>query len=248
MVTFLSFVRLATRRRVNVLRLLLFAGFAHLAWKASRNTSIFALTSAVVLNGNWEDLRQFARSRSTGFVRRPAVSMLMLLCGLSVLFVSGLWSRVDGEHRRFGFGVLAGLYSHAAAEFAGQPGFPVRAFVAHFGHAAIYEYHNGPDRRVFMDGRLEVATRATFARFDRIRGMMSRGDGRWVDLLPKGRTVPTTVILDSRTARREINGLFNTPGWRLVFADSAAAVFLPQAVAEKLKLPIADYRPLLHPP
>jgi len=248
LVTLLSFVRLAIRRRVNVMRLLLFAGFAHLAWKASRNTSIFALTSAVILNGNWEDLRQFGQSRSTGFFRTLSAWMLILLCGLCVVFVTGLWSRIDGEGRRFGFGVPPGLYSHAAAKFAGQRGLPPRAFVAHFGHAAIYIFHNGPGRTVFMDGRLEVATRATFERFDRIRNMMARGDGRWVNLLPQGQTVPTTIILDSRTARREINGLFNTPGWRLVFADSAAAVFVSQDVADELYLPQADHTPLLHPP
>ena len=96
-----------------------------------------------------------------------------------------------------------------------------------------------------MDARLEVCTQRTFELFNGIMTDMSMGNPRWQNLF-QGRELPV-VILDSRTSRPAINGMLNTPTWRLVFADSAAAVFLPVVTAEKLKLSTADPRPLMYP-
>ena len=47
----------------------------------------------------------------------------------------------------------------------------------------MYSYHNGPDRTVFMDGRLEVCTRRTFDLYERILDAMAAGDRSWEKLL-----------------------------------------------------------------
>src|SRR5260370_37672745 len=55
------------RRRWSVLRLLLFVGFSHLAWEATRNTNIFALVAGF---GASEDLAE-ARAVDEQSARGP---------------------------------------------------------------------------------------------------------------------------------------------------------------------------------
>ena len=159
--------------------------------------------------------------------------------------ITGVWNEIGEKNKPFRLGEAKNWFIHDAAKFAGQPGFPETAIVANIGQAEVYVYHNGPQRRVFMDARLEVCTQRTFELFNGIMTDMSMGNPRWQNLF-QGRELPV-VILDSRTSRPAINGMLNTPTWRLVFADSAAAVFLPVVTAEKLKLSTADPRPLMYP-
>jgi hypothetical protein len=119
--------------------------------------------------------------------------------------------------------------------------------VANNGQAAVYAYHNAPDRLIFMDARLEVCSRATFEEFNRILTAMAQADPSWQSLFLQNKGELPVVILDSRGPRHAINGMFFTPGWRLVFADRTAAVFLPNELADKLSLPLADPTPLKYP-
>jgi hypothetical protein len=96
-----------------------------------------------------------------------------------------------------------------------------------------------------MDARLEVCTQQTFQQFNRVLQKMARGDPSWMSLFRDG--VMPVVILDSRTSRKPINGLLNTPGWRLVFADPSAAVFLQTETADKLNQPAVSPDPLMFP-
>ena len=139
-------------------------------------------------------------------------------------------------------------FIHDAAIFAGKPGFPRFAFVANNGQAAVYTYHNGPDRRIFMDARLEVCTLETFKEYNKILDYMAAGNPAWQQelLASSGGEMPV-VILDSRGSRFQINAMIQTPSWRLVFADRSAAVFLTAAQADKLELPAVDSEPLMYP-
>lgn len=154
-----------------------------------------------------------------------------------MLIVTGVWHRFVGEGRSFGLGEQRNWFIHAAAKFAGQPGFPQRAFVGNNGQAAVYEYYNGPDRRVYMDGRLEVCTEKTFRRYLQALKMMAERDRRWLPIVCHGSPEPPVIILDSRFSRDAINGMFGAPGWRMVFADATAAVFLDEPTANRLRLP-----------
>lgn len=267
-----SFVWLALERRISILRLLLFTGFSHLAWKAARNTTLLALIGGVVVCANCAEalaLRRLRLAQNTKRLRRSGTRsatdrigrvmnpvMLAILAVLVVAVPTGYWSHWAGEGRRFGIGIENDKYWYAlgAAQFAGQEGMPERAFVVTIGQAAPYLYYNAPQRRVFMDGRLEVATRTTFERHELVRQMMDpnsslfRPDGAWVDQIRDEHGNVPTVVLDSRHARNQINGLLLTPSWRLVFADPAAAVFLDNATADRLNLPAVDPQPLFYPP
>ncbi|NQV23434.1 MAG: hypothetical protein HQ518_03610, partial [Rhodopirellula sp.] len=261
-----SFLWLATYRRVNVFRALLFVAFSYLGLKMIRNLSPAAIVSGLVVCENLAETLQLRlkidgsaaaaahREPKTPLraktARRLSVAMSAVLIGLAASHFSGHWGRLTGLGDRFGLDEAPAWYSHSAARFAGQPGFPDRAVVASFGQAAVYEFHNAPTHQVLTDGRLEVCTRETFERYEDILRRMAQGDPSWQQQLgpvdSQGRL--PAIILDSRTARAEINGLFARPDWRLVFADAAAAVFITSELANRLGLSAADPTPLMHPP
>ena len=244
-----SFLPLWRMRRVSVFRLLLFAAFGFLGWKATRNTSVFAVVAGMVLASNLGELFALAQApkpAGAGLLPNRAASGILVL--LVLLVVSGVWARIGGEKGPLAITARPHWYGHAAARFAGQQGFPQHAFVAHEGLAAVYIFHNGPERPVFMDGRLEVASRETFRLYRQLKQMMIRGDLRWQEILRDSDGHLPLLLFDSRFSRLEISALLQTPGWTLVFADSAAAVFVEQDVARRLKLAAVSPEPLHRPP
>jgi hypothetical protein len=173
--------------------------------------------------------------------------MAAVVTCLVIAVVTGGWRAIAEEGKEFKLGESPHWYIHEAAKFAGQPGFPNKAFVANNGQAAVYTYHNAPDHWVFMDARLEVCTKQTFEVFIAVQNMMVRGDPEWQTILATSAGEIPVVILDSRGSRLQIAALLQTPGWRLVFADRSAAVFLTDAQADRLNLPPVSYEPLLNP-
>lgn len=250
LLTAASFVTLlVVRRRWSLFRLLMFAAFSHLAWQASRNTNIFALFSGFIACENFADasgsLSIPTASGSTSTIVKRTKWMCAVYAGLCVAVITGFWNEIGEKNKPFGLGEAKNWYIHDAAKFAGQPGFPKRAFVANMGQADVYVYHNGPEYKVFMDARLEVCTQKTFRRFYEIQTDMSQGGSKWERYFRDGEL--PVVILDSRISRPPISGLLRNPTWRLVFADPSAAVFLPVELADNLNLPMADPSPLLYP-
>jgi len=252
LLTAASFVALlSVRHRWSLFRLLLFTGFSHLAWQATRNTNIFALVSGFIACGNFGDCRGSSSGLSASKTDKRLVVrtkwMMALMAGLCVAVVTGWWNEIGEKNKPFGLGEAAHWFIHDAAKFAGHPGFPKRAFVAHIGQAEVYVYHNGPQRRVFMDARLEVCTRQTFEVYNAILMAMAAGDSSWQRVFSDGEL--PVVILDSRSnpSRAAFNGMLHIPAWRLVFADRTAAVFLPTGLADSLHLPTADPAPLMYP-
>ena len=170
--------------------------------------------------------------------------MLLMIAAV----VTGEWNHWAEKIRPFRLGEANHWYAHDAARFMRQPGFPNRVFAANFGVASIYTYYNGPEGKVFMDGRLEVCTQATFQRFDEVKKRMARMDPSWAEMLRDTEGGLPAIMLDTRYSREMIRGALATPGWRLVFADKTAAVFFDERAADKLKLPMANLEPLIVPP
>ncbi|MBC7819627.1 MAG: hypothetical protein IAG10_22325 [Planctomycetaceae bacterium] len=240
-----SFLSLGLRGQWSPFRLVLFAAFSYLEWKATRNSTIFALVAGFVACANFgeayvlsnQDRGKLDQAVVDNKTSRWSLSVIGVWLVGCVLVITGVWHQVCGESRSFGVGETPNWFIHTAAKFAGQPGFPQHAFVANNGQAAVYDYHNGPERRVFMDGRLEVCTEQTFRSYLLALQLMSDRDRRWEQIVRQGAPDMPVVILDSRFSRNAINGLHGTPGWRMVFADGTAAVFLEERLAIKLQLP-----------
>lgn len=251
----ISFVLLAVRGRVSLFRVLIFAAFSYLAWKASRNTNIFSIVAGFVLMENVSAIfRQAAvkaapttAAESQPFFWPRRGLQLLLIC-MMLAVVSGEWNRRTERIRPFRLGESNAWFAHDAARFMGQPGFPQRVFAANFGIASVYSYHNGPDGKVFMDGRLEVCTQQTFERYNLICQGMTVANPIWAELMRDKEGNLPAVMLDTRYSRQLIQGVASTPGWQLVYADQACAVFFPDGVAKALKLPMASFEPLREPP
>ncbi len=244
-----SFAWLARCKRVNLLRMLLFASFSHLAWQATRNTNIFAVVTGCVIFGNFADALRLKDATPPGRWRGAATAAGLTVLGAFIAAVlSGTWNGWGDGNKPFGLGEADGWFAHGAAKFAGRSGMPERAFVANHGQAGVYIYHNAPGRLVFMDGRLEVSTQKTFELYEMICAQIAGRDRRWEAALRDAKGQLPAILLDSRFARPQIAGLLATPGWRMVFADPAGALFIEDRLAKKLALAPADPLPLRHPP
>src|SRR5262249_42313767 len=162
------------------------------------------------------------------------------MAALIVAVVTGYWNEMGDKNKPFGLGEARDWFIHDAAKFAGREGFPHRAFVANNGQAAVYIYHNAPDRRVFMDGRLEVCSLESWLVFNAILSKMIEADSEWqMTFQQHGGELPV-VILDNRFSILQTAGLLETRGWRLVYSDRVAAVFLSDGQADALSLPRVD--------
>ena len=251
----LTFMRLLRKKRVSVLRLTLFVAFSFLAWQAVRNLYIFAMVGGAVACANCADLGRLGggfslavESDSRNMQRRAyayVAGTWLLLLGLIVAIPTGYWAALDGGSKTFGLGERADWYAHEPARFAGQQGMPNRAFVSHFGQAAVYIFHNAPESRVYLDGRLEVHSAETYTSYRQITRMMAAGDRRWEELVRDANGQLPAIILDSRVAVPQINGLVQAGGWRPVYADRTGVVFIETRLANELGLRTADPGPLL---
>jgi len=242
-----SFVWLFIRKREwSLFRVMLFAAFSHLAWEATRNTNIFALVAGFVACENFAAAARQSQTTAVERFRGSATKVMTAVVGaLSILVITGIWNQIGEKDKPFGLGERPNWYIHDAVKFASRPDFPHLAFVANNGQAAVYDYHNGPERKVFMDARLEVCTRETFESFLAIQIFMSERDTRWETIF-RNSELPV-VILDSHTSGGPLKGMLATPTWRLVYADRTAGVFLPVKLADRLNLPKVDEHVVLHP-
>jgi len=235
-------------------QLLLAAAFLNLAWEASRNVSPFCVVAGFVLVQSLGVTPQPNRTDEPsepipGNGVSPDELLLVLLFMLhGAAIFSGLWNDIGERNKPFEVREARGWFMHDGARLIARDGMPKLVYARHNGQASLVIYHAGPERLIFFDPRLELMSRETFERFDAAADAMRRGDPEW-DRHVRGPDDPRpSVLLDSRSSRAEIVGLMTTPGWQLIFADGAGAVFVPTDVAVRLNLPSADLAPLMIPP
>jgi tetratricopeptide (TPR) repeat protein len=211
---------------------MLAATFAYLGLLAIRNMNLFGLVAGAVLAaelGEWAaELARGGTAKRVGTAARLAVLGVVGLLAAAVV-TGRFFSAVEDCHR-FGLRERPFYYAHDACRFASRPGLPDRALAFGLTQAAVYDFHNAPARRVFMDGRLEVASRATFETYARLHVWLSQGDPRWKDVARRlGNPLMLVDHTDQATAEAT---LFADPEWRCVFHDGVAAVFLPWGQTE----------------
>ena len=169
----------------SLFRMLLAAGFTYLSFQAVRNINLFGLVAGTVLAWNvGEWVAALAANGPAARGRRIAaraarVMVTALVAAWCVGVVTDRYYPLVGDNIRFGLRERPLTFAHEAARFAGRPGLPAHALVFHLGQAGVYVNHNGPDRKVFMDGRLEVPSLSTFQTYVRIQDRLSRNDPRW---------------------------------------------------------------------
>jgi hypothetical protein len=209
------------------------ASFAALGLLAVRNMSLFALVSGAVLAaelGEWAAMLGMGSGRPGRWTSVAARGMVLVgVAALCALVVTGRYFALAEDCRRFGLRERPFYYAHDACRFARQAGLPEGALVFSLLQAGVYEFHNSPARRVFVDGRLEVVSRETFEAYVRIHQRLTAGDPRWDSTL--GRFGPLPLVLaDHEDNAAAVATLLTSPRWRCVYFDAVAAVFLPRGL------------------
>ena len=224
---------LVVRAGGHLFALILAVVFGYLALQAIRNMNLFGLVAGFVLTWNFAGCAvEMAITRQSEPPRRPSLLLtlaprvaLAMMIGLLILaIVSGRFERAGSEPRRFGLRETPLAYAHEAAQFAGQPCLPDRALVFDLAQAGVFVFHNGPQRKVFMDGRLEVPDRTTFATYVRLENMLNEGRRGWSE--PVRRMGNPSILLSHEKEYGAEATLLGDPEWRCVYFDAVASVFV----------------------
>ncbi|HKM52394.1 MAG TPA: tetratricopeptide repeat protein [Isosphaeraceae bacterium] len=209
--------------------ILLTIAFGVLGLLAYRNMNLFGLVAGVVLAwnlGEWScAICETARPWRRLWSRAAAAALVALLLAWLYAIPTDRFYSMTGELRHFGVKERPFWYAHDAARFAGGPGMPDRALVFDVGQTGVYLYHNGPDRKLFMDSRLEIPSLETFRTYISLEQWLQRGDGRWTEAV---RRMGDPLILIAHEENADaVATLLADRGWRCVWFDPVAAVFLP---------------------
>lgn len=222
-------VWLALRNGASLYRLLLAAAFAYLGLQAVRNAPLFGLAAGAVGAWNLGDyLAGETRRLSAARADKGAWAARCVLIGLLIFW---LWAIVNDHYyvwlrhsRKFGFHEKPFLSAHDAARFAGRPGMPARAVAFGFEQAGVYLFHNGPQRKPYIDPRLELPGVEVYRTYIELYDGLAENDSHWPAALEQIGN-PLVLIGHAENERREAHLLVH-PDWRCIYFDAVAAVFV----------------------
>lgn len=225
---------LALRWGASLFRLLLAAAFAVMALQAVLNTSRFGLLAGILLAWNiGEWISQINVNLVPGRYQAGAawIGRLAIASMLGFWIVSlgtGRYYDWTREERRLGLRERPFQYAHAAARFAGQPGLPKHALVYDLAQAGVFVFHNAPERKAYLDGRLELPERKTFETYFHLEQWLHDNDRRWVGTLHL--LGDPLVLLTHRYGQNYLgeSTLLAHPNWRCIDFDAQASVFVPR--------------------
>ncbi len=247
--------RLSTRAssaatwRLSPFRLILFVAFSVLSWRATRNSHQFAAVVGTITAWNFGEwawaMRRRAWERHGSDRVGPAAEIAPRCVALASIFVvfawvaSGQFYESSREGRTIGLGEQPLWYPHEAVKFSGRPGMPQRFLGFHIGNASLYEYYFGPERKVFVDARLEVIGADLFERYNNLMVQISRNSGSWArELDEMGRPV---VVVDLENNALIGATLLTHPDWRCVWFDPVGAVFVHVAYTDIVDAHTVDF-------
>src|SRR5262249_48621963 len=121
-------------------------------------------------------------------------------------------------------------YAHDAAKFAGRPGLPEHAVVYNLRQAGVYVFQNGPARKVFMDGRLEVPAPETFETYVRLDARLREDRRGWSEALQQ--LGDPLVLLDHESHSGAEASLLVDPAWRCIYYDPVGSVFVSRRLRD----------------
>lgn len=233
--------------RLSPFRLLLFGTFSALSWQATRNSHQFAAVVGTVTAwnfGEWAGAIRGRRAARNPSSRRFEVMPRLIALGVIALaflgVASGQFYRMTGEGRTIGLGEEPLWYPHEAISFAGKPGMPERFLGFHIGHASLYEYAYGPERKVFADARLEVMGPELYERYIELQRRITGDTGGWEQELD---TIGNPLILvDNAEGTADIGvTLLANPRWRCVWFDPVATMYVQDSVVNTDRAPAVDF-------
>ena len=225
--------------RLSWFRLMLYVSFSLLSLKATRNSHQFAAVVGAVTAWNFgEWAAALAQRRAEASVRPdntaapliPRLIASIVVAAMVLLVGSGGFYAWTKEGRKVGWGEQPLTFAHDAVKFAGTPGMPSRFLTFHNGLAGLFEYHNGPERKVYTDARLEVMGPEVYSQNKELGRAISGGKPGWVKRIEGlGKPVPGVVIDHVQAASTDMAVAFlGEPAWRCVWYDVTASVYLQE--------------------
>jgi tetratricopeptide (TPR) repeat protein len=227
----------------NLFRALVAGAFAYLALQALQNWTRFALAAGAVLSWNFGEWAAEVARAGGGLRTRAAWGLRIGLAGVLGLWVTLLatdrYYSLTGEVRHFSLREEPLAFAHDAVKFAGRPGLPERAVVFGLGQTGLYDFYNAPRCKPFMDGRLEMPDRRTFETYVNLEDWLRLNDPRWQQVVAD---MGWPLILLEHTKNHGAEAaLLAHPGWRCVYFDALAAVFVPRGKVDETAFPTVDF-------
>ena len=237
----------ATGWRLSSFRFLLYVAFCILSLQATRNSHQFAAVVGAVTAWNfgewaaavhrWRMAGEAGRSTSSGAIPRlvafGAVILLILWVG------SGLFFRMTGEGRVINLGEEPLFFPHEATKFAGETGMPSRFISFHNGHASLFEYYHGPERKVYTDPRLEVAGPELFTRYMDLERRLQKDEPGWETSSERWGVRSSWPIMNTTASIGAT--LLQSNHWRCVWFDAIAAVFVHDSYTAVIQAHAVDF-------
>ena len=222
----------ATLWRLSPFRFLLFLAFSVLSWRATRNSHQFAAVVGTLTAWNFGEWayaihrRRLETSPASDTPTRaimPRLLSLGAIVGVLIWVASGSFYAASREGRVIGLGEEPFWYPKEAIKFAGTEGMPDRFVAFHVGHPSLYEYYHAPERKVFVDARLEVMGPELYERYVNLQSRITQNDPSWTrELEELGRPA---VLADHENAS-VTSALLANPDWKCVWFDPIAALFV----------------------
>jgi hypothetical protein len=232
-------VLVANWRRARAADFLVWGTFLLLALAALRNMALFAIAATPILVRNANELLD----RAPPLRRARPLTALLVSALLLLLAADAVWGRFFeriGAPRETGFGVVGVMVPRGAVDWIAEhrPSGPLAHHMSDGGYLIWRLY---PEYRVMLDGRLEVYGGEKNRRL-------------WVDSPEKFRELDRTYRFGTAVVRFNeydqgglLGALYRDRGWKLVFADDVAAVFVRSADAARFpEVDVGD--PDLFPP
>lgn len=238
---------LSSNVRFSLFRLLAFIFFSILSFQATRNSHQFAAVLGTVTAANlaqWASLvgaNRVTARKADGSKRLSVGTVLafVLVCFTFIWVGSGKFYVHAGEGRTIGLGEEPLWFPHAAVKAAGQEGLPPRFASFHNGHAALYDYYWGPERKVFSDARLEVIGANLYQDQMRLSSALNLADSSWRGLVAKAQR---PVMLSDHLANSGVSvTLLSSNDYNCIHFDPIAATFAPKESLEKAGIKPFDF-------
>ncbi|MFO0907971.1 MAG: hypothetical protein U0794_06350 [Isosphaeraceae bacterium] len=234
--------------RLSVFRLFLFASFSLLSFQATRNSHQFAAVVGTVTAwnlGEWGAALRRSRRQESAAAAHPSTGAgprLLVLSAIGATFVwvaTGSFYQATREGRVIGLGEQPLWYPHDAVKFAGSAGMPDRYLTFHIGHASLFDYYHGPERKVYVDARLEVIGADLFERYMALQESIASNSPSWTrELDALGRPL---VLADNDLNASIAATLITSNDWRCVWFDPIASVFVHVAHDQAVRAHQVDF-------
>jgi tetratricopeptide (TPR) repeat protein len=238
------------RWRLSTFRILLFFALSFLSLQATRNSHQFAAVVGAVTAWNVGEWVAAMRARKIERDERCSLFAALSRRGLAlgavsaciVAVLSGAYYTASAEGRTVGLGERPLWFAHDAIKLTAESGMPMHGMVFHNGLAALFDYHAGPERKVYSDARLEVIGPENFERYTVLVDDLRKNSPGWeAQVVKDGR--PSVVVDHLQETNAEIAAtFFNQPHWRCVWFDPMASVFLHENDVASAGVSPVDFR------